>query len=181
MPTRTSSRCSPTSLGRCSPMADAKRIVVIGGGIAGLAAARAALLRGRESGKPVAVTVFEASDRFGGNLLTERAGGFLLDAGPDSWVVSKPHATALARTLGLGGSLVETKAANRRFYIAWDGALHAVPEGLVLGVPTRLRPLATTDLFSWRGKARMALEPFVPPRRFDGDDDESIAEFATRR
>lgn len=162
-------------------MADAKRIVVVGGGIAGLAAARAAVLRGRETGRAVTVTVLEGSGRFGGNLRTEKTEGFLLDAGPDSWVVNKPHATALARTLGLGGALVETKAENRRFYIAWGDKLHPVPEGLVLGVPTRLRPLATTDLFTWRGKARMALEPFVPPRRFHGDDDESIAEFATRR
>jgi oxygen-dependent protoporphyrinogen oxidase len=138
-------------------MADAKRIVVVGGGIAGLAAARAAVLRGRETGRPVSVTVLEGSGRFGGNMLTENMGGFLLDAGPDSWVVSKPHATALARTLGLGGSLIETKAENRRYYVAWGDKLHPVPEGLVLGVPTRLRPLATTTLFSWSGKARMAL------------------------
>ncbi len=162
-------------------MADAKRVVIVGGGIAGLAAARAACLRGREMGRAVSVTVLEGSGRFGGNLVTEKSDGFLLDAGPDSWVVTKPHATALARTLGLGGSLVETKAENRRYYVAWGDALHPVPEGLVLGVPTQLRPLATTHLFTWRGKARMALEPFVPPRRFHGDDDESIAEFATRR
>lgn len=93
-------------------MADAKRIVVVGGGIAGLAAARAAVLRGRESGRAVSVTLFEGSGRFGGNLLTEKADGFLLDAGPDSWVVTKPHATALARTLGLGGSLIETRSEN---------------------------------------------------------------------
>ncbi|HEX8794955.1 MAG TPA: protoporphyrinogen oxidase [Polyangiaceae bacterium] len=162
-------------------MADAKRIVVVGGGIAGLAAARAACLRGRETGRPVSVTVLEGSGRFGGNLLTEKTEGFLLDAGPDSWVVTKPHATALARTLGLGGSLIETKTENRRYFVAWGDTLHPVPEGLVLGVPTQLRPLATTNLFTWRGKARMALEPFVSPRRFHGDDDESIAEFATRR
>lgn len=162
-------------------MADAKRIVIVGGGIAGLAAARAAVLRGRETHREVTVTLLEGSGRFGGNLLTEKADGFLLDAGPDSWVVTKPHATALARTLGLGSSLIETKAENRRYYVAWGDQLHPVPEGLVLGVPTRLGPLATTKLFTWRGKARMALEPFIPPRRFHGDDDESIAEFATRR
>src|SRR6202044_795540 len=67
------------------------------------------------------------------------------------------------------------------FYIGWGDRLHPVPEGLVLGVPTRIAPLVTTRLFSWRGKARMAMEPFVPPRRFEGDDDESIADFATRR
>ena len=162
-------------------MADARRLVIVGGGIAGLAAARAAVLRGREVGRAVEVTVLERSARFGGNLVTERVDGFLLDAGPDSWVVTKPQATALARALGLGDSLIGTRPESRRFYIAWEGRLHPVPEGLVLGVPTQLGPLAATHLFSWAGKARMALEPFVPRRRFEGDDDESISDFATRR
>jgi oxygen-dependent protoporphyrinogen oxidase len=162
-------------------MADDLRIVVAGGGITGLAAAHAALARGRQLGRSVRVTVLERSARLGGNLVTERVDGYLLDAGPDSWVVTKPQATALARELGLAGALVGTNEANRRYYVAWGDGLHPVPEGLVLGIPTRLGPLAATRLFSWRGKARMALEPFVPPRRFQGDDDESIAQFATRR
>src|SRR5271165_5901568 len=99
-------------------MADAKRIVIAGGGITGLAAAHAAVARARELGRAVAVTVLEQSSRLGGHLLTERTGGFLLDAGPDSWVASKPQATALARELGLGGALVGTNPAARRYYIA---------------------------------------------------------------
>jgi len=105
----------------------------------------------------------------------------LSDGGPDSWLATKPHATALARQLGLGDAIVGTNEATRRYYVAWAGQLHPVPEGLVLGVPTRLAPLIRTRLFSWRGKARMALEPLVPARRFVGDDDESIADFARRR
>jgi oxygen-dependent protoporphyrinogen oxidase len=159
----------------------AKRIVIVGGGIAGLAAARAAVLRGREVGGEVSVTVLERAPRFGGVLVTERVDGFLLDAGADSWVVAKPHATALARALGLGGSLLGTRLENRRYYVCWGDRLHLVPEGLVLGVPTRIGPLLATRLFTWRGKARMALEPFIAARRFEGDDDESIADFATRR
>ena len=162
-------------------MPDALRIVVVGGGITGLAAARAAAARAREGRREVTITVVERSTRLGGNLITERAEGYLLDGGPDSWVVTKPQATALAQALGLGASIVGTNGDNRRYYVAWDGRLHAVPEGLVLGVPTRLGPLVRTRLFSWRGKARMAMEPFVRARRFEGDDDESIADFATRR
>jgi oxygen-dependent protoporphyrinogen oxidase len=56
-----------------------------------------------------------------------------------------------------------------------------VPEGVVLGVPTRWLPLARTGLFSLSGKLRMACEPWIARRSFDGDDDESIADFATRR
>jgi len=162
-------------------MADARRLVIVGGGITGLAAAHAAIGRARERGSALSVTVLEASPRFGGNLITERADGFLLDAGPDSWVRTKPQASALATELGLGSSLIGTGERARRYFIAWGGSLHAVPEGLVLGVPTRLGPLAATGLFSWSGKARMALEPLVPARRFEGDDDESIADFAARR
>jgi hypothetical protein len=162
-------------------MSAAKRIIIVGGGIAGLAAARAAVLRGRELKRDVKVTLLERSPRLGGVLVTERVDGFLLDAGADSWVVAKPQATALARALGLGGSLLGTRLENRRYYVGWGERLHLVPEGLVLGVPTRIGPLLTTRLFTWRGKARMAMEPFVAPRRFEGDDDESIADFATRR
>ncbi len=162
-------------------MADARRIVVVGGGITGLAAAHAALGRAREVGRDVVVTVLESSPRFGGTLVTERIGGFLLDGGPDSWVASKPQASALARELGLEGALVGTNEANRRYCIAWEGRLHAVPEGLVLGVPTRFGALARTRLFSWSGKVRMAMEPLVRARRDDADGDESIAEFARRR
>jgi oxygen-dependent protoporphyrinogen oxidase len=162
-------------------MPDARRIVVVGGGITGLSAAHAALARAAELGRPVEVTVLESSARFGGNLVTERVNGFLLDGGPDSWVASKPQASALARELGLGDALVGTNEATRRYYIAWDGRLHVVPEGLVLGVPTRLSALAGTRLFSWPGKVRMALEPFVRARGAEAASDESIAEFARRR
>jgi oxygen-dependent protoporphyrinogen oxidase len=157
------------------------RFVVVGGGIAGLAAAHAATVRAREVGLRVSVTVLERSPRFGGPLVTDEVDGFVLDAGPDSWVATKPHAAALARDLGLGEDLIGTNEATRRYYVAYAGRLHPVPEGLVLGVPTRLLPLAASRLFSWPGKIRMAFEPFVRARRFDGDDDESIADFASRR
>jgi oxygen-dependent protoporphyrinogen oxidase len=167
------------------PVAERRRIVIVGGGITGLAAAHAALARARELGRAVSVTVLESSGRFGGNLLTERVDGFLLDAGPDSWVASKPQASALARELGLGDALIGTNPATRRFYVAHRGSLHAVPEGLVLGVPTKLGPLVRTDLFSWPAKLRMAIEPLIPARRGgEGEaagEDESIADFARRR
>jgi oxygen-dependent protoporphyrinogen oxidase len=162
-------------------MAEPRRIAIVGGGITGLSAAHAAIGRAREMGRAVVVTVLESSPRFGGNLVTERLDGYLLDAGPDSWVASKPQASALARELGLGGALIGTNEATRRYYIAWDGRLHAVPEGLVLGVPTKLAALARTPLFTWAGKMRMAMEPLVRARTADAEGDESIADFARRR
>src|SRR5580692_1866800 len=84
------------------------RLAVVGGGIAGLAAAHAAAVRAGEVGANVAVTLLESSPRFGGNLVTEDVDGFLLDAGPDSWVATKPHAAALARAVGLDADLMGT-------------------------------------------------------------------------
>ena len=162
-------------------MSDVRRLVVVGGGITGLAAAHAAAVRARELGRPISITVLEGSARLGGNLITERVDGFLLDGGPDSWVASKPQATVLARDLGLASAIIGTNESTRRYYIAWGGRLHPVPEGLVLGVPTKWLPLAKTRLFTWPGKLRMAIEPFVVARRFEGDEDESIADFASRR
>src|SRR5580658_2294078 len=122
-------------------MPERKRLVIVGGGITGLAAARAAFVHARDRDRPLDVTLVEGAARFGGNIVTTRAGGFLLDGAADSWVANKPHASALARELGLGGALMGTTEANRRYYIAWNGELFPVPEGLVLGVPTKLAAL----------------------------------------
>lgn len=147
--------------------------VVVGGGIAGLVAARALSQRGHT------FVLLEASDRWGGVVRTERESGFVLDGGPDSILAQKPEAAALCRALGLGERLVPTNPQARTVYVLHRGRLHAMPEGMVLGVPTRLLPLALSGLFSLRGKLRMALEPFVPRRT--AATDESIAAFLERR
>lgn len=166
-----------------------KQVVILGGGISGLSAARllTEALSARSHGPPpFAVTLLEGSTRFGGNLITERHGEFLVDGGPDSWVVTKPAATELARALDLGADLMGTRPDRRGVYIAWKNRLHRMPEGLVLGIPTQIRPLLTTGLFSLRGKVRAALEPLIPARRWDSagleaNDDEAVADFLTRR
>ncbi|MGH7328188.1 MAG: protoporphyrinogen oxidase, partial [Polyangiaceae bacterium] len=158
----------------------ARRVVIVGGGISGLACARA-IAETRTENPRVEVLLLESSQGFGGNIATEREGEFVLDRGPDSWVTNKPEAAELARALGLGDSFISTIAENRRVYIAHEGRLHPMPEGLVLGIPTRIMPIAKTPLFSLQAKARMALEPFVPVRNFDGDEDESIGAFVERR
>jgi oxygen-dependent protoporphyrinogen oxidase len=150
------------------------KVVVIGAGMSGLACAWA--LRERAD-----VTVLEAGKRVGGNVITTRQDGFVMDAGPDAWVTTKPEASALAREAGLEAEIVGTRPENRRVYVAWNGRLHPMPEGVVLGVPTRIAPMVTTRLFSLRGKARMALELFVPKRAWADGDDETIGAFVERR
>ncbi|HKA03244.1 MAG TPA: protoporphyrinogen oxidase, partial [Acidimicrobiales bacterium] len=139
------------------------RVVVVGGGITGLAAAfELSLALDRPS-----VTLLEASDRLGGKILTTPFGGRPVDAGADSVLARVPWAVDLLSDLGLADDLVAP--ATGHAFVWWRGDLHPIPPGLVLGVPTGLATLARSRLLSWRGKARAALEPLRP--RTDGDDD----------
>ncbi len=153
------------------------KIVILGGGVTGLAVAHALL---RPAGA-FDLTLLEREPHLGGNVRTVRREGFVLDGGPDSWVASKPHATALAKSLGLEPRFIPTKPENRHVYIAWGGMLHPLPEGMVLGIPTEILPIVKTPLFSWDAKLRMGLEPLIPPRAWRDDEDESIGDFVARR
>lgn len=146
--------------------------VVVGGGIAGLAAAYELQARGLQ------FRLFERATRPGGVILTDRVGGFTIDAGPDALLIQKPAAVHLCRQIGLGDRLQPTRK-PRTAYIMRDGRLHPLPEGSVLGIPRDVRALATTRLFSLPGKMRMAAELFVPAAPTNGD--ESIASFIGRR
>ncbi len=154
------------------------KLVVVGGGIAGLAAAHRAVELSRERGVGLELTLLEAQERLGGTIRTERRDGFLVEAGPDSFISEKPWALELARRLGAESRLVRTDEASRRTFVAWRGRLHPLPEGFQLLAPTRLRPLLASSLFSWPGKLRMGLD-LVLPR--GGDPDESLGAFVRRR
>ncbi|HYU99993.1 MAG TPA: protoporphyrinogen oxidase [Pyrinomonadaceae bacterium] len=163
-----------------------KRVVIIGGGISGLAAAHRLLERNRESGKRVAVTILEAGSRPGGIVQTRERDGFLLESGPDSFISEKPAALALVKRLGLESHLIETNLHHRRSFIVREGRLRPVPEGFHLLAPSRLWPFIKSDIFSWSGKARMALDLLLPRRELNGTNvrnsaEESLAEFVRRR
>jgi oxygen-dependent protoporphyrinogen oxidase len=160
-----------------------RRILVVGGGVTGLTVAYRLVQASREGAaegrRPLAVTLVEERPRLGGNIRTERRDGFVIDGGPDAWVAAKPNATQLCRELGLGDRIIETTERNRRVYVRRGGALHPLPEGVVLTVPTRVVPFALTPLLSMRAKARMALDLVLPRRRDEGD--ESLGHFIRRR
>ncbi|HET8645935.1 MAG TPA: protoporphyrinogen oxidase, partial [Vicinamibacteria bacterium] len=148
-------------------------VVIVGGGIAGLSAAFSLQQRG------VPFRLLEATDRWGGVVRTEVVSGFLLEAGPDAFIAQKPDAATLSRELGLGERLVPSNTTLKTVYILRRGRPVPMPEGLALGVPTRMRAFLRTPLVSWPAKLRMGLEPLLPRRR-DGAD-ESVADFFRRR
>jgi oxygen-dependent protoporphyrinogen oxidase len=155
-----------------APSPYAVDVAIVGGGIAGLAAAYELSRRG------VSFVVLERAPRAGGVIFSEEIDGFTIDGGPDALLIQKPEAIALCREIGLGDRLVSTKP-PRIAYIQRGGRLHALPAASVLGIPTRIGPFVRTTLFSWAGKIRMGAELFVPPKR--DDVDESIGGFMTRR
>ena len=116
------------------------RLAVVGGGIAGLAAAHRAVELARERGLPLELALFEAGDRLGGTIQTDRYEGFLVECGPDSFLSEKPWALALCRRLGIEDRLVRTDDRFRRTYVAFRGRLHPLPDGFQLLAPTRLGP-----------------------------------------
>ena len=183
-----------------------KRVVIIGGGITGLAAAHRILERTQESGKQVDLTLLEAGCRVGGIVQTREREGFLLESGPDSFISEKPEALKLTTRLGLESHLIETNENHRRSFIVRQGRLLPVPDGFHLLAPSRFWPFVKSDIFSWAGKARMALDLVLPRRNpaphagslhgdptlngtperaddsiADAADDETLAQFVRRR
>jgi len=152
-----------------------KRVVIVGGGITGLAAAR--YLRQHSAG--VAVTLIESDDRLGGKISTQRVDGFVIEGGPDSFLSYKPRGIGLCRELGLESRLHGTSGKVRRTYIMHGRKLYQLPEGLTGLIPSRFGPMLKTPLVSPLGKLRMGLDYFIPPRTTD--EDESLAAFVSRR
>ncbi len=152
------------------------KIVVVGGGIAGLSAAH----RLAESKRPgLEVTLLERADRFGGIIRTIEHDGCLIELGPDSFLSSKPWLADLAGRLGVADRIIHTASSQRRAHVVYRGRLHPLPDGFLMMAPTRIRPMVTTSLFSWTGKVRCALDLLLP--RGPAIDDESLGAFVRRR
>ncbi|MHB1385210.1 MAG: protoporphyrinogen oxidase [Bellilinea sp.] len=155
------------------------QITIIGGGISGLAAAYEVQRQAREQSLPVAVTLLEEEERLGGKILTEQVDGFTIEGGPDCFIRQKPYAAELAAAVGLVEDLIDTNDEKRKTYVINKGKLTPLPDGVMLIIPTRIKPFVTSPLFSWPGKIRMGMDLFIRP--FAGNQDETIAQFTRRR
>lgn len=152
-----------------------QRVAVVGGGIAGLAAAHA-LLHPTDGGTAAEVVVFDREPAMGGKLRASSfAGHPAIDEGPDAFLARLPWATALAKAVGLGEQLVAPESGRAA---VWWNRLHPIPEGLLLGMPTEVVALAKSRLLSWPGKLRAATEPL---RRSTSLEPDSLGAFVRAR
>lgn len=148
------------------------KVAIVGGGISGLSAAYALHKR------HVPYLLLEAGSSLGGLIRAETRDGFLLESA-DTMHALPPEGIGLCRELGLGERLVPANPEQASLCVLRGGVLHRLPEGMILGVPTRVLPFARSRLFSWAGKLRMGLDLLIPGG--DSRGDESIASFLRRR
>ena len=155
-----------------------KKIIIIGGGIAGLAAAFR-IQREIKEGANLECILLEGSNHFGGKISTEKLDGFIIERGPDSFISQKPAAIQLCKQLGLEDRLTGTNPGAPSTFVYTGGKLVTMPDGLSLMIPTKFLPFALTPLFSLPGKIRMAFDLLIPKKQDNGD--ESLASFVRRR
>ncbi len=156
-----------------------KRVAVIGGGISGLSLVHRLFELSNRSAEPLEITLFEAANRLGGTIESEKREEFLLEKGPDSFISDKPWALDLCRKLGLESEIIGTRDENRKSFIVKDRKLLEVPQGFYLIAPTDIGAFLKSGLFSVGGKLRMMFEPFIP--RHQNGRDESVGSFIRRR
>uniref|UniRef100_UPI001E50CADB protoporphyrinogen oxidase n=1 Tax=Streptomyces albospinus TaxID=285515 RepID=UPI001E50CADB len=146
-------------------------VVVVGGGISGLAAAQRLLEGGAR------VTLLEASGRLGGKLLAGEIAGVPVDLGAESMLARRPEAVELARAVGLGERLQPPGTATASLWTR--GALRPMPKGHVMGVPGDLAPLAASGVISPEGMARIAEDETLP--RTEAGADVAVGEYVAAR
>jgi oxygen-dependent protoporphyrinogen oxidase len=132
------------------------RVIVVGGGISGLAAAYFAQKAGHT------VTLIERERRLGGLIHTEYPDGCTVEAGPDSFLAAKPAARQLIEELGLGGEIVASNDHARKTYLLREGRLVPMPEGMTLMAPVDFEALERSELVSDAGKRRAKEELDYP-------------------
>jgi protoporphyrinogen/coproporphyrinogen III oxidase len=146
----------------------ASRVVIVGGGLSGLATA----FRLKQLRPDIHLAVLEGRERAGGNIGTENHNGFVVETGPNGFLDRTPDVPNLCRDLGLADRLIAgSESARKNRFLFLSGKLRKMPGG-PLG-------LLTSPLLSLRGKWQLVTEPLR--KRRTGGSEESVAEFVTRR
>jgi oxygen-dependent protoporphyrinogen oxidase len=163
-----------------------KRVIIIGGGVAGLGAALK-VKRAAEAGADVDFVLLERDPRLGGKVMGEivtgEHGTFIVDGGPDSFLTAKPTIHRIAEEVGVAGDKMPTDESRKRTLILKKGRLYPMPDGVMQFAPTKFVPFATTGLFSWPGKVRAGMDLFIPKKKLKPGEvnDESLEHFIVRR
>lgn len=147
-------------------------VLVVGGGITGLASAWAL---GRAG---ISTLLVEGSDRLGGKVRTEKVDGFVIEHGPDSFVSYRPAGLQLCRELGLGDAIIRPQE-PRTVFVRAHGRFLRFPDGMGLVLPTKFRPFLESELFSPLEKLRMGLDLVLP--RDPSGGDVAVGPFLRRR
>ncbi len=156
-----------------------RTVVIVGGGISGLATAFSLMEQAGKAGLSLHCTLLESEASWGGKIVTHRIGEIVTEAGPDSFLSQKQAGLDLCMKLGLADQLINTNETAKRASVLYGGRLHDLPEGLLSFVPRQLGPFLRSGLLTWTGLARMGLEFAVPSGSSSGD--ESLAAFLRRR
>lgn len=157
-----------------APPRNVNRIAIVGGGIAGLAAAWSLL---KDRGFDGDVVIYETSGEIGGKLKINEIEGMAVDAGAESMLAVRPEALSLAKAVGLGSSIVNP--ATSQASVLSRGHLRPLPTGLITGIPTDLRTLAASDILSVPGLLRIPLDYVLPQTTIDSDV--SIGDYVATR
>lgn len=167
-----------------SPEGPHHHVIIVGGGITGLTAAWSLQKEAQAKRINLSYTLLEQSDRWGGKILTEEIPSqgeepFIVEGGPDSFITQKPWAYQLTHDLGIAERLLPTNDHLRKVFVLHNGRPIPLPEGVMLIVPTKLKPFVLSPLLSPWGKLRMGMDLLMPPKR-DGED-ETLSQFIRRR
>lgn len=169
-----------------------KRIIIIGGGVAGLGAAYK-IRRAAEAGHAVDFVLVEKDSRLGGKLSTEYVDDpetgerYVVDGGSDAFITEKTAVHRVAKLLGIFDDETPTCDENKKTLVLKGGRLVELPDGIMMFAPTKILPMATTSLYSWPAKLRMALDLVIArkERWAEGDraqeHDETLESFVVRR
>jgi oxygen-dependent protoporphyrinogen oxidase len=150
-----------------------KKIIIVGGGISGLATAWMLRSKARAAGKELEITLLEKEGRPGGKIWSIKADGYTCEWGPNGFLDSKPQTLDLCRALGVEGNLHRSNDNARKRFIFSGGELHQLPDGGPAFLKSRL--------ISWPGKLRLALEPTPFIASAPTGVDETLAAFGRRR